>query len=397
MMTQAAEVALEDLRARVSRLQRGMARQGLGGALLLANASRYWASGTMQAGAVVVAASGDPVVFVRKDAERARRETPCRVVELESQRALPSAIRAALGEIPQPLGLEWDVLPVNQFRRFQGLFEGVEFGDVSGPLSLARAVKTPWEIERIRGAARVVAEAVAAVPGLLRPGMAEIELAAAVEYELRRRGHGGLLRMRGFNQEIFYGHVMAGPTAAEPSFLDAPTGGAGMGAALPQGASRRPIGPGEPITVDLVGNCEGYLCDQTRVFCLGEPPEAVTRAFAAACAVQDAVVALARPGVTGDDLYRVARTKADDTPFARTFLGHRNPVTFVGHGIGLEVDEPPFLARGFRVPLEEGMVFALEPKFVIPGVGAVGVEDTFRVTATGVEPLTLSPRELIRV
>ncbi|WP_025321556.1 M24 family metallopeptidase [Deferrisoma camini] len=385
---------LEEIRARVARLQAGMKRQGLGGALLVQNASRYWASGTMQAGAVVVPAGGDPVVFVRKDLDRARRESPCRVEGLASLRDLPARVREVLGGVPEPLGLEWDVLPVNQARRFQGLFEGVDLADVSGALALARAVKTPWEHRAIAEAARVVAEAVARVPELLRPGIPEIELAAAVEYELRRRGHGGLLRMRGFNQEIFYGHVMAGPTAAEPSFLDAPTGGAGLGPALAQGPSTRAIGPGEPVTVDLVGNHQGYLCDQTRIFCLGRPPRQVAEAFEAACAVQDAVIETARPGATGDELYRVARRAAEATPFADTFLGHRNPVSFVGHGIGLEVDEPPFLARGFRVPLEEGMVFALEPKFVIPGVGAVGVEDTFRVTATGVERITLSPREL---
>lgn len=386
--------AADELRGRVRRFQSHLRAQGLAGAVLVQNVDRYYFTGTMQAGHVVVASEGDPLILVRRDPDRAAEESPLRVTPVASVKEVATRVRAHFGEIPSPLGLELDVLPVTQAERLQGLFSGASFGDVTRALMLTRAVKSAGEVAAIREAARVVAEAVETVPAHLREGVSELELSAVLEYELRRRGHGGACRMRGFNQELFYGHVIAGTTAAVVSFLDAPTGGAGLGAAVAQGPSLRPIRRGEPVSVDLVGNCLGYHSDQTRAFSLGPVAEPFGAAFDAALEVQRAVVAEARPGVPASRLYEAALAAAAATPFGAYFLGERHKVSFVGHGIGLEVDEYPFLARGFDLPLEEGMVFALEPKFIVEGRGVVGIEDTFAVTATGVERLTPSPQSL---
>jgi len=371
-----------------------MQEEGLRGVLLLQNVDRYYFSGSMQGGYVLVPAEGDPIILVRRDPERAAEESPLRVEPMGSVRELADRIRTGLGELPSPLGLEFDVLPVGQVERLSSLLPGVSFRDASRAIGLTRAVKSSWEVARIREAARVVAEAVETVPRHLVRGVAELELSARLEAELRLRGHGGLIRMRGFNQEIFYGHVMAGSAAATPSFVDAPTGGLGVAPALPHGASGSPIQAGDPVVVDLVGNCAGYLSDQTRVFSLGPPAEPFADAFEAALAVERAVAEAARPGVLASHLYQVALDAAADTPYARHFMGDAQRVSFVGHGIGLEVDELPFLARGLELPLEEGMVFAVEPKFIFHGRGVVGVEDTFVVTGTGVERLTPSPQVL---
>jgi Xaa-Pro dipeptidase len=200
--------------------------------------------------------------------------------------------------------------------------------------------------------------------------------------------------MRGFNQEIFYGHVFAGRTAAVTSFGDAPTGGQGLAPALAQGPSRRRIERGEAVIVDLVGNCDGYLCDQTRSFCLGEPSAHLRKASETALRILEEVETAGRPGLPASALYELALRRAGESGFGSCFLGSEHKVSFVGHGIGLEVDEYPFIARGFDLPLEAGMVFAVEPKFIFHGEGVVGVEDTFLVTDNGLEPLTRSPREL---
>ncbi|MEW6488896.1 MAG: Xaa-Pro peptidase family protein, partial [Thermodesulfobacteriota bacterium] len=388
----AAAPTAEELRGRTARLQACLAEDGLQGAVLVHNVDRYYVSGTMQAGYVVVPSRGDPLVLVRRDPERAAAESPLPVQPLGSVRELAGRIREAFGELPATLGVEQDVLPAAQLERLRALLPGAALGDATGAVQRTRAVKSAWEVARIREAAQTVAAALETVPRYLRPGVSELELAARLECELRLRGHGGMVRMRGFNQEIFYGHVMAGAAAATPSYLDAPTGGLGASPALPQGASRRPIQPGDPVVVDLVGNCGGYLSDQTRMFSLGEPREPFGRAFEASLEVQRAVAEAARPGVAASRLYQAALEAAARTPFAAHFMGEVHRVTFVGHGIGLELDEAPFLARGFDAPLEEGTVFAVEPKFVFAGRGVVGVEDTYRVTADGVERLTPSPQ-----
>jgi Xaa-Pro aminopeptidase len=333
-------------------------------------------------------------VLVRRDAGRAARESALAVEEIGSVRELSARLKARFGEIPSPVGLEMDILPVAQLERIKSLLPGVAFGDASRAVMLTRAVKSAAEVAAIRQAAETVAAAVETVAVHLKPGVTELELAARLECELRLRGHGGINRMRGFNQEMFFGHVIAGASAGTVSFPDAPTGGRGLGPALAQGSSRRVIEPGEPVIVDLVGNYQGYMSDQTRLFGLERLDEPWPAMFEAAVAVQQAVVAEARPGVAASRLYDVALQAASQTPFGRSFLGEKHRVSFVGHGIGLEVDEYPFLARGFDLPLAEGMVFALEPKFILEGRGVAGIEDTYAVTASGVERLTPSPQTL---
>ena len=383
---------LTEGRRRVRRVQRELAAAGLGGALLVQGMDRYYLTGTLQSGFVVVAADGDPLLLVRRDPERAAAESPFPVTPLGSARQLAEQIRAAFGAVPEPLGLELDVLPVVQAERLKAGFPGVAFGDASPAVMAARAVKGEGEVAHIRRAAEGVAAAVARVPEFLRAGVREIDLSADLERELRRHGHMGLLRMRGFGQEIFYGHVMAGATAATVSGGNAPTGGAGFSAAMPQGAGERAICAGEPVVVDLVGVSQGYHSDQTRMFSVGPPRDEHAAMYRAALQVHEAVLAAVRPGVSGAELYRIALDTAVSTPFADCFLGERHKVGFVGHGVGLELDEEPFLAPGYRKPLEAGMVFALEPKFIREGVAAVGVEDTVLVTADGCQRLTPSPQ-----
>lgn len=383
----------EELETRIKRLQGRLAEQGLPGALFLQGVDRYYFSGTLQNGYVAVPAQGDPLVLIRKDVERAASESPFPVTPLKSVRDLAERLRDAWGgELPPKLGVEMDVLPAAQLDRLRALLPGVELADASRALMLTRMIKSPYELERIRGAARQIADAVAAVPQYLREGMTEIELAARVEFEMRVRGHGGMTPMRAFNQQLFYGHVFAAEAAAEPGGFDMPTVGRGLSAAVAQGPSHRPIRRGEPVSVDLVGQCEGYMADQTRGFSLGEPEKPFREAFEASVLVQSAVIAQTRPGVKASALFDTAQRAAAETPFAANFLGDGEKVTFVGHGIGLEVDEFPFLAKGFDLEIAEGMVFALEPKFIFRGRGVAGIEDTYVVRADGVERLTLSPQ-----
>ena len=286
------------------------------------------------------------------------------------------------------------MLPAARYLDYRERLAGLELVDCSGLLRGLRAVKSPWELDRIREAAAMLAGVAERVASVLREGMTEIELAADVEWWLRRQGHQGILRMRAFNGEIHYGTVMAGPTAAEPGGTDTPLVGLGPGPAVAKGASQRPIGRGEPVVVDLVGVSAGYLADQTRTFSLGPVTARMREAYEAAVQILRAVAAAARPGVSGSALYELANELAGER---RDAFASAERIGFVGHGFGLEIDEPPFLARGRKEPLAEGMVFALEPKFAFPGEGAVGIENSYAVTAAGVERLTTAPEELIEL
>ncbi len=375
-----------------------MSTDGLDALLVIQIADLYWLAGSIQQGALWVPAEGEPLYMVRKNLARAREESALgRIVPLASPKDLPARLAEARLQVPSRVGMELDVVPVALFRRWEKVLGSATVADASPLLRAARAVKSAWEVDRMRAAAAVSARMFERAGEVLRAGMTEIELAATLEFEERRLGHQGVVRMRAFNAELFYGHVFSGPDSAAPSGFDAPLGGRGLSPAVGQGAGTRRIGEREPIVVDFVTAIDGYLMDQTRTFCIGGLSEDLTRAYDDMIRVQDRMIEVARPGVAWGTVYDECLATARSLGHAEHFMGAPgSQVSFIGHGVGIEVDEPPFLARGFTdATLEAGMTYAFEPKVVFPGIGAIGVEDTFLVTGQGVERLTLGPRDLV--
>ena len=203
--------------------------------------------------------------------------------------------------------------------------------------------------------------------------------------------------MRLWGGEMFYGHLMAGATGAAPSYLASPTGGVGANPAIAQGPGFKTIQRHEPILVDYVFAFNGYLSDHTRIFSLGSLPQELVDAHSAMLEVQEMVKTLAKPGVASGDIYEKAVNRAGQLGYTEHFMGAagRERIRFVGHGIGLEVDEYPFLAAGQDLPLQAGMTIALEPKLIFPGKGVVGIENTHVVRQDGLEQLGRFPEEIM--
>jgi Xaa-Pro dipeptidase len=385
-------VPASEIDARLARFQDALRVAGLDAALIVQETDLYYLTGTAQSAHLIVPAEGDPTLLVRKTLARAREESPLERIEpLRSLRDLPAAIGLDGGR----LGLELDVLPAASYLRYQRRLQGIELADCSGALRRIRAVKSAWELERIRVACEQVAHIGEWMACHVRPGMTELELAAEIERELRLAGHQGVIRFRSFNNELFYGAVLAGPSGAVPGASETPIVGPGPNVAVSKGASPRPIQRGEPILIDLAGAHDGYLSDQTRMFSIGPVEARFADTHDLAVDVLHGVADAAKPGVTGAALYDLANELAGGH---EGFMGvGEERVTFVGHGIGLEIDELPLLARGWDEPLEAGMVFALEPKFVFPGEAAVGIENSYLVTEKGGEALTTAPEQLVEV
>jgi Xaa-Pro dipeptidase len=388
-------VPRKEIERRVAAFQAALRAAGLDGALVVQDVDLYYLAGTAQSAHLLVPADGEPGLYVRKTFERAREESPLERVEpLRSLRELPAAL-AACGLEGGRLGLELDVLPAATYLGYGRRLEGFELADCSAALRSVRAVKSDWELAHIRAAAEMLSHVAEWMARHARPGMTEMELAAELERELRLAGHQGVIHFRGFNQELFYGSVLAGPSGAVPGATETPIVGPGPNIAVSKGASRRPIERGEPILVDLAGAWEGYLADQTRTFSLGPLDRRFGEAYGAAREILAGVASEAAPGVAGAALYDRAVELAGDR---EGFMGMGDErVSFVGHGFGLEIDELPLLARGWDEPLAAGMVFALEPKFLFPAEGAVGIENSYLVTEDGAEPLTTAPEELVEL
>jgi len=382
----------EEITGRIEKLRTRLVAEGLDGALFHYAVDIYYFTGTRQNCVLWLPTEGKPVLLARKSFLRAQQES-----FIEDVRPFPSSkdLPQVFGEKARKIGLTCDVLPVQHFTFYRNLLPHREFHDISSINRDLRSVKSPWELDQMRMSGKLLADAFSRIPGLLRPGMRELDLAAAFEHLLRREGIGGYLRIRGFNQEIT-GIAVAGRNAALAGCFDGPVTGKGQWTAAPYGPSTDMIMEGQPILVDYGGFYNGYIADMTRVFCFGKLDPELEHAFRASLAIQEWVRGNLVPGRTCEEIFAGAARMAEESGIAANFMGHPGETAkFVGHGVGLELDELPILAPRFKAPLQTGNVIAVEPKFLFPGKGAAGIENTFNVTEKGGELLTALPDDIV--
>jgi Xaa-Pro aminopeptidase len=312
------------------------------------------------------------VFAVRKSFELAKKESALKnIVPLKSYSELSALI-------PNPgdtLGFELDVLPVSVYEQVIKSFPNSQRVDATMTLRYARAVKTSYEIDCIREAAKQLDRAFLDIPGQLREGLAEYELSARVEYVMRMAGHQGLSRVRRFNMEMHYGAVSFGASAAYPQSFDGPVGLRGLYAATPVMGGRNQLRRGEPVIVDVVGGYAGYIADGTRVYSLGPLAQALVDAHKFILDLNSWIEEQLRPGNIPGEIYTEILSRVSKSRYAKGFMGAGdNQVRFVAHGVGLELDEFPVIAPKFQMPIEAGVVFAVEPKVFFEGVGGVGTK-----------------------
>ena len=387
----------EEIRGRISGLQEGMRRAGLDAALLVQNADLFYFTGSIQQGILVVPAEGEPVYFVRRVHERAVEESPLPDIRKISGPKDVTAYGAAAGWSFPKVGFELDVLPVGAFLRFQQVFPGAKAEDVSPLIRELRAVKSPHEARVLRECGRKLAGLLASARDEIRPGETEVALQGTLQGRAISGGHTTIARMRAFNQDPGLGCVISGPDAAIPSYADFPTAGKGSSPYVPAGQGFRAFRENEAILVDLMWAQDGYLVDMARTYSIGTIGPKMEEAYGHAIAVLRAIESGIRPGAVAGELYRKGLSVAACSPFGGNFMGPPGYNTkFIGHGVGIEVDEIPFIAKDAQTILAPGMVFTLEPKFVFSGEGAVGLENTYLVTRDGFENLTVLTEDVIR-
>ncbi len=390
---------LEELKRRVQVLQFRLRQEDLDGALLTEKMDLYYFAGSMQQGFLFVPADKEPLFMVKRNLNRAKQESTWeKVLPLQNFKQLAEYVKDYACRDLKRLGLELDILPVNQYQRLQEQFPSATFKDISNLIKEIRMIKSDYEIAFFRKAAEISLQVNRRIPELLKVGKPEIQVAAQIESIFRNMGHQGLIRMRAFNTEMSYVHVFSGENGFYSSFLDTCTAGRGLTAACPQGAGWKPLAPHEPIGIDYGTIYEGYILDETRLFSLGPLPPELEEAFLIARQIQEQVIARAAPGVFCADLYHLALETAVSRGLGDYFMGYREAqVKFIGHGLGLDIDEYPVLSPGSKHVLQPGMVFALEPKFIFPGKGMAGLENVWLVTEKGVEKITLIPDEAVIV
>ena len=378
---------------RIARLQQELKAKGIDGALFIYPIDIYYFSGTRQNSTLWIPAQGDARLMVRKSYTRAKDES-C----IEDTRPFPSSkeFPALFGEELKKIGFTFDVAPVQQLNYYVKLLPGRDFVDISPVNRDVRSVKSDWELEQMRNSGARLCDVFREVPGFLKEGMREVDLAAEFEYRLRKAGGEGYVRMRAFNQELFQGLAVSSATAGNPGFFDGAVTGVGMSSASPHGASAAAISADTPVLVDYTGVFNGYIVDMTRFFVIGKLAPELGHAFATAIAIQNYLVDNLKPGAVCEELFLKAAEMAEAAGLAQNFMGAPGEnARFVGHGVGLELDEFPVLAQGFKVALQAGQTIAIEPKFVLPGLGVIGIENTFAVSSQGGVKLTDMPDEIV--
>ncbi|MCD4741267.1 MAG: Xaa-Pro peptidase family protein [Desulfobacteraceae bacterium] len=391
-----------ELYKRIEKFQLRLKEKEVDAALISYKTDLFYFSGTIQQGWLYIPAEGAPLFMVFKDFPRAKQESGLdTIIPLKGPQYIPETLKEHgytipdTGASPATIGVEFDVLPVNQLNIYKRAFPKTEFIDVSVDIRLTRAVKSEYEINIIRRCAGKWDKMMEKAPDYIEEGVSEVAAAGKLEGYARTLGHQGFIRMRIWTGELLYGHFMSGSSASLPSHLASATGGPGTCAASAQGAGFKKIEKNEPILIDYAFGVDGYLIDNTRIFSIGRLSDEFLKAHDTMLEAQEIARKIALPGTPCEDIYFAMLKHVENAGYKDYFMGAGEPrIKFTGHGIGLEIDEFPFIAQGHKLTLEKNMVIAMEPKIVIPGKGVVGIENTHLVTETGLESLASFPDEI---
>jgi len=356
----------------------------------------YYFTGTMQDGLLLIPQDGEAVFWVRQSFERAQDESL--FPHLRTMKSYRD-VAAGMGRLPSTVWLEADLMPIAQLQRIQKYLPFTDVKPVDEQVAAVRAVKSRYELGLMEHAGKIHRHVLEdCVPGMLSEGIDEITFYCDLYSLMMREGHQGIIRFGGFN-EMVLGEIGFGTSTICPVCVDTPGGVAGMHPSVPQmGNPERNLRRGDLVVVDIGCGHKGYQTDKTLSYMFGKPiPDHAIDAHMRCVEIQDTMASHLKPGAIPSQIYR--DIMADLEPeFLTNFMGFGNhKVKFLGHGIGLWIDETPVIAEGFDEPLEEGMVLALEPKKGIPNVGLVGIENTFIVTPQGGRSITGKSKGLVEV
>ena len=382
-----------ELELKWRRIQQAMRQEEADGCLLTMNMNLYYVSGQVFNGYFYLPAEGRPYWFVK----RLTVPETNQVHVIRKPEQMPELFRDLNLAMPRKLLLEEDELSYNECIRLQHVFRAEATGNASALIRHIRMIKTPWEIEQMRISARRHEAVYREIPACYRPGMRDVELQIEIEKRMRMHGSLGYFRAFGSNMDIFMGSLLAGENAGEPSPFDFALGGKGIHASGPLGANGTLLREGTTVMADMSGNYTAYQTDMTRVFSIGKLPDRAYRVHRVALEIQARMERTAKPGVSCAELYRDALAMAGQEGLKDCFMGTHLQAKFVGHGVGLEINELPVLTTRSKDILQPGMTFAFEPKFVLAGIGAVVIENTFLVTDSGVEKMTLLDENIIEL
>jgi Xaa-Pro dipeptidase len=395
-MMEGFKVPETEIEQRINRIQIELQEEEIDGLFIVQRVDLFYFSGTAQNGFLYIPAEGNPLLFVKRYMPRAKDESSIKdIIEIKTIKEVPRLIADACGSLPDRLGFELDVVPVNDFNFYRGLFPDKTCVDGSPLIRKVRMIKSPWETNQMEATAELSCRTFEYIRDKIRPGYTEMEFASMFEAFARNLGHGGKLRVRDYQTEGYPWHLLSGKSGGMVGVLDSPASGEGTSPAFPCGAGNKRLAPDEPIMVDFNCVLNGYHFDETRMFAIESMPTKALDASQAAIEIHNEILNKIKPGIRLDELFRISTAKAESLGYAESYLGPPGyKVSFIGHGIGLELIEHPIMTYKSRVSLQPGMIFAIEPKLVYLDEFAAGIESIFLVTETGHRLISQTPVQI---
>ena len=371
--------------ARLLKLQQVLIAMQAEACLITSSVNQYWLTGFIFDGYILVYAEGEPLLFVRRPTGLSGEN----IVGIRKPEQIPSLLREAGLQVPKQVLLESDTVTLSPALRLQAALEMPEIKNISAAIRTLRSVKSEYELNQIRESAAIHTKVYELIPSLYRKGMTDLALQIEIERQMRLHGSAGIFRSFGENMDIFMGSMLAGDNAQAPSPYDYALGGGGITPLLPLGANGTPLTPGTTLMVDMAGNYRPNMDDMTRTFVIEHAPDIAYKAHQVSLDIVHTLEATTKAGVPCAELWHLAEKIVRENKLEAYFMGTAQQARFVGHGVGLEINEPPVLTPRSKDVLEPGMAIAIEPKFVLPGIGAVGVENTYIVHDDRLEKVTL--------
>jgi Xaa-Pro dipeptidase len=377
-------VPVSELESRQSKLASMLSEAGHEAALIQTPVDLYYYTGGRQNGSLLVTADGQARFFVRRSISRAKHESGGNDSP-HSVEAFPRMATFA-EDINCTPSMQFGELPHTFATRFASKIGATK--DCTQIVHAQREVKSDWELQMMADGAEIqmlMFEAVEAVGG---EGVPEIELVAAAEAVSRAAGFGGNVQMRRFPLQCDRGVIVAGRAGGIPSFFDSAVGGTGPHPMASMGSGFTTIKANDPVLVDLVHVHRGYVVDATRMFVAGSLSDEWQGRLEDMVAVKEVVVDVLDQGLDCSEAWRQAYALAEELGHSEHLMGMApDQSRFLGHSVGLQLDESPVVAEGFDRPLPIGGTMAIEPKVVHAG-GSIGSEDTWVRDDEGMRPIT---------
>ncbi len=378
----------QEIERRLKTFQSKLIEKDIDGAFIFSTLNIFYFTALFIKGVLFVG-KREITLYVKRPTQWLKKKSLLPLSSLDSLRKLYEIIEERR---LKRIGIDFKAFTYEEGRKLFDGFSGYEIVNIDEVIWDLRTKKSVYEIKCMKRASQRLTKALKRSLEFIKPGMSELEASSIIEKYLREFGHPGYTRSQN-RFELSFGYFISGREGLYPIPFTTGEGGKGV-FGFPGGASFKKLKKNEPILMDFSGFYGGYYVDQTRMASFGKCKSA-TPFFRASLEVLKTLERETKPGIPAEEVYFLAEAVVEKWGFQAYFMHHGEKIRFIGHGVGLEIDEPPVLAEKNKTPLEENMVIALEPKFHIPELGVIGLEDTFVVTKEGLKRLTTYPRRWI--